>query len=248
MNHLPRGMLLGCQINAGNIQQATQNIEALIKEGRPSQVITLNAEMVYLAQSDERLKYIINSAQLVTPDGIGVVWGARYSGFSIEERVAGIDLLHRVCSLCASRGYSMYLLGAAPGIAHQAGVNLKKLYTGLKICGSRDGYFQEEESGLIIEEIRKASPHVLMVALGAPKQEYWIHQHKEQLSVPVSIGVGGSFDVIAGVKKRAPGLFIKLNLEWLYRLLQEPGRIKRQMVLPRFVWTVLRWGRRRVNK
>lgn len=243
MAGISRAMLMGCPIDMVNMQQAVRKIKDLIIAGIPSQVITLNAEIVYLAQKDDDLRNVIGSASMVTPDGIGVVWGGRYCGYHIEERVTGIDLLHHVCSMCAREGYGLYLLGAAPGIAAQAAVNLVDSYPRLRICGSRDGYFSPEETGTVIDEIRQARPQVLLAALGAPKQEYWIHKYKEQLGVPVSIGVGGSFDVIAGTKKRAPGFIIKLNLEWLYRLVQEPARVKRQLVLPRFVWAVIRHGR-----
>lgn len=232
--------ILGCCIDMVDSEQALKKAEEFILRGIPSQVITLNAEIAYMASNDERLKTVINEASLVTPDGIGIVWAARKKGYILKERVTGIDMVYNLCRLAALKGYKVFMLGAAPGVAEKAAEKLKQMYPRLMVCGTRDGYFKEEEKDEVIKGIREASPHILMVALGAPRQEFFINQHKDELGVPLCIGVGGSFDVIAGVKKRAPSFMIKLNLEWLYRLLSEPSRIKRQLALPKFVFKVLR--------
>ena len=239
--------ILGCMVNIKSMDQTVQIIEDFIDRGRPSQVITLNAEIIYQAQHNEALMKLINKADLVTPDGIGVIWAANQLGFKASERVSGIDLLYRLCQRAVFKGWRIYLLGAAPGLAEQAGEELKRLYPGLCICGSHHGYFSEADEPALIEEIKNLAPAILFVALGAPRQEFWIDQNKSILGVPVSVGVGGSFDVIAGIKKRAPRLFITLNLEWLYRLVSEPSRLKRQMVLPRYVGLILREKLRRKN-
>ncbi len=244
MHKKSKANILGSYIDIIDFAGAIDQIKTYIRLKKPTQVITLNAEIVYNAQEDKKLQKIINQADLVTPDGIGIVWAARRLGWEVKERVTGIDMVYNICEEAEKEGYKIYLLGAAPEVITKAAANLRQDYPQLNIVGTKDGYFTEEEIANIIDEIKKARPDILLVALGAPKQEYFIDEHKEALEVPVSIGVGGSFDVIAGVKKRAPAIFIKLNLEWLYRLITEPSRIKRQLVLPKFVWAVLRQGKR----
>ncbi|MDD2509552.1 MAG: WecB/TagA/CpsF family glycosyltransferase [Syntrophomonas sp.] len=232
--------ILGCQIDQVNMEEALAFIEKSIEESIPSHIITVNAEIVYQAQKDKQLQEVINAASLNTPDGIGIVWAARQLGFLLEERVTGIDLLDRLCSKAVAKGWRIFFLGAAPGIAEQAARKLLDKYPGLLIAGTGDGYFKEEEEKAVIAEIKALSPQILFLGLGAPKQEYFIRRNLKYLDKAVCIGVGGSFDVVAGIKKRAPKLFINLNLEWLYRLLVEPTRFKRQLALPRFAWLVLK--------
>lgn len=238
--HLNRANILGCFIDMVTMEEALYKVEQLINRKTSSQVITLNAEIVYQAYHNPDLRQIINQADLVTPDGIGIVWGGQKLGYPVKERVTGVDLLEKICTYAVERGWKIYLLGAAPGVAEKAGQNLRDKYPGLKICGVRNGYFEKEEEPGLINDIKAQQPDVLLVGLGAPRQEFWINQHRESMQVPVSIGVGGSFDVIAGIKKRAPRLFIKLNLEWLYRLITEPSRFKRQLALPRFAGLIIR--------
>jgi len=240
MNNRLRAFILGCYVDIINFQDALEQIKYYIKIGKPRHIITLNAEIVYIAQYDQALQEIINGADLVTPDGIGIVWGAKHLGYEIKQRITGIDLLYSLCQEAAKFHWKIYLLGAAPGVAQKAMLKLGQLYPGLEIVGTRDGYFSSEETPAIINEIKENKPEILFVALGAPKQEIWIKQYKEQLGVPVCIGVGGSLDVVAGNKQRAPRWMIKLNLEWLYRLIDEPSRIKRQLALPKFVAMILK--------
>ncbi|HNX92703.1 MAG TPA: WecB/TagA/CpsF family glycosyltransferase, partial [Syntrophomonas sp.] len=174
------------------------------------------------------------------PDGIGIVWAGRRLGYPFEERVSGIDLLYLICERAPQEGWKIYFLGAAPGIADEAARQLTQKYPAINICGIHDGYFSEEQQQSMLEEIKALQPDILFVALGAPGQEYWIHKYRQAIEVPVAIGVGGSFDVIAGIKSRAPEWMIRANLEWLYRLLKEPSRLKRQMALPKFVLLILR--------
>lgn len=237
---MQKANILGCMIDIIDMEQALKTIDRIIAGGKPSQIITLNAEIVYNAQNDRALRNIINSAQMVTPDGIGIVWGARILGYQIKSRVTGIDLVHRLCEMAAARGWKIYLFGAAPGVAEMAAQKLTEQYQGLKICGCRDGYFAESEVENIIKDIKAQAPEILLVALGAPKQEIFIKKHKNKLGVPVCLGIGGSLDVLSGIKLRAPKVFIKLNLEWFYRLLTEPSRFRRQLALPKFAWMVIK--------
>lgn len=240
--------ILGCKVHLVNMAEAMQIVEQMIEDDQNgNQVVTLNAEIIYQTKKEIKLQNIINQANLVTADGIGTVWAARTLGYPQKERVSGIDLIHELCIMGATRGWKIYLLGAAPGVAKKAGQELKQSYPGLKVCGSWHGYFSLQDENEIIADINSKSPDILFVALGAPKQEYWINQKRDTLKVPVCMGVGGSFDVIAGIKKRAPKVFIALNLEWLYRLLTEPSRWKRQLALPAFVLAVLKQKYGRAN-
>jgi len=232
--------ILGCRVDLLTAEEAISGIKDIIDRRKPAHIITLNAEIVYQAQASQDLRKIINSADMITPDGIGIVWAGRKLGFNIRERVTGIDLFYRLCREAPNQGWKIYLLGSAPGVAEAAGRQLAAAYPGLQICGTHHGYFGEEDMPAMVQEIRGLAPHILFVALGAPKQEMWIKKYKEKLEVPACIGVGGSLDVIAGCKKRAPSWMIKLNVEWLYRLLAEPSRIKRQLVLPKFVGLILK--------
>lgn len=235
-----RVTLLGCPVDLVSMDTALDRIETIIAGKRPAQVVTLNAEILYHAREDRVFQALLHKADLVTPDGIGVVWAADQLGYQPQGRVSGIDLLYQICQRAAQRHWSIYLLGAAPGVAEKAAGELTVLFPGLQVGGTHHGYFSEHEEQQVVEKIRAVSPEVLFVALGAPRQEKWIEKYQSRLSAGVCIGVGGSLDVVAGIKNRAPELFIKFNLEWLYRLFKEPSRIKRQMVLPRFVLLVLR--------
>lgn len=237
--------ILGSKLNPVSMAQSLDIISNGIEQRRALHVITLNAEMVYQARRNPQLRQVINQADLVTADGIGVVWGARHLGIQVPERVAGIDLMLNLAERAAARGWPLYLLGAAPGVAAEAARQLKQRWPGLIVSGCQDGYFTSRQVPQIVADINASSAQILCVALGAPKQEYWIREHIHELQVPVMIGVGGSLDVVSGNKKRAPGLFIKLNLEWLYRLLSEPSRLRRQLILPLFVFDILVEGLKR---
>jgi len=239
LSNQEQAVILGCKVDMLTSGQCLARIAAWVDSQTPAQVITLNAEIVFQAQTNPELLQIINQAQLVTPDGIGIVWGGKQLGYPIAERVSGIDLLESICQAAPAGRWGIYLLGAAPGVASEAALQLQRRFPGLLICGTQHGYFQDADVADIIEDINRSRADILIVSLGAPKQEQWISRYQGEISVPVRIGAGGSLDVIAGHKKRAPGWMIRLNLEWLYRLLAEPSRWRRQMVLPKFVWLIL---------
>lgn len=235
--------VLGCRLDPLTMSATLDWVQSLIdksESGGSYHIITLNAEIAYQAYYDPALRDLINRARIVTPDGIGIVWGARKLGIDVPERVTGIDLMEQICQRAAARGWRIYLLGAAPGIAEAAAHKLQERYPGLTVAGFQHGYFNDSEEQEIIDDIIRTAPQILFVGLGAPRQEWWIDQYKNELKVPVCIGVGGSLDVISGHKQRAPGWMIKLNLEWLYRLTAEPSRYKRQLVLPRFAWLIIK--------
>lgn len=237
--------ILGVKLHCVTMDEAVGRVEAFTREGRFRLVVTLGTEMVMRAQEDPAFRELVNGADLVVADGAGLLWAARRCGFALPERVAGIDLVGRLAARLAQAGGSFFLLGAAPGVAADAGRALLERHPGLRLAGVRDGYFQEDEP--VVQEVASSGASVLLVGLGSPRQEAWMRRHQERLGVGVGIGVGGSFDVLSGRKTRAPEWMIRLHLEWLYRLACEPSRVGRMMALPRFMATIWRSGRRAVS-
>lgn len=232
--------ILGILVDSLTMEEAVSRCDIFIHQGGSHLIATANAEMIMMAQQDKELASILANADLVVPDGAGVVWAARQQGYSMPERVAGFDLTQRLLLLSEEKGYKIFMFGGAPGIADHARITAQKLYPKLKVVGVRDGYFSGTEESDIIDEIHNAQPDILLVALGVPKQEKWIMRHKEMLSIPLSIGVGGTFDVMAGTVTRAPLWMQRANLEWFYRLVSQPNRALRMLALPRFALQVLR--------
>ncbi len=205
---------------------------------RHGQIVTINPEMISAAQSNPEFADIIKKAELVVADGIGVEIGLKILGYSVK-RIAGIDLGKALIEKFTASGKSVAMIGAKPGVVDSAVVNLSKEYQNLNVVYSHDGYFDNDED--IIDSVISANPDLILVALGSPKQEFFIHNIKEKLPNSTLIGLGGSFDVWAGVVERAPKIYQKLGLEWLYRTLKEPKRFKRIFpTLPLFVLKVLK--------
>lgn len=231
--------VLNVNIDALTMEESVSVVEKFITDKIPKYVVTANAEIVMLAQRDQEFAGIIERADLVLPDGAGVVWAARYNGYVVPERVAGFDLVQQLMIQSAQKGHRIYMFGGAPGVVTKAKETAQSKYPGVNIVGTRHGYFTESENSEIIEDIRKCQPDILLIALGVPKQEQWVTKNLTTLGIPVSIGVGGTFDVMAGVMQRAPLWMQKANLEWLFRLMLQPKRIIRMMALPQFVCKVL---------
>ena len=230
--------ILGVGIDCIDSEEALTQIENFIADGNPHQVVTANAEIIYQASRNEKMRNVINQAQMVTADGSGVVWASKQLGHPLRQRVTGIDLVNSICEQSARKGWKLYILGAAPGVAATAAVNIRQKFPGCNIVGTHHGYFNAKEEKQIVAELLQLQPDVLFVALGAPKQEYWIAEHMAQLQIPVSMGIGGSMDVLSGNVKRAPRWMQKMSLEWLYRLLIQPTRFKRVLALPKFMLAV----------
>ena len=231
--------ILGVNVNSLTMAEAVETVKNFIEKGERRLIATANAEMIMRATYDVELKTILNAADLVVPDGAGTVWAAGYLGHPMPERVAGYDLSQELMRLAPSKKYKLYFFGSAPGVADLAKAKAEKWYPGIDIVGTRNGFFSAEDEQSIIADIKAKKPDILLVALGVPKQEKWLYTHLDELNVPVSIGVGGSFDVMAGVMKRAPLWMQKAKLEWLYRGLKQPSRIGRLMALPKFVFKVM---------
>lgn len=196
------------------------------------------------AQADAQFHRTLQQADLCVADGIGLLWAARRLGAHLPERVTGSDLVPLVAQQAARAGWRLYLLGAAPGVAERTARLLEQQNPGLRIAGAYAGSPAAAEAPDIVQRVSAARPDVLFVAYGAPAQDMWIARHKADLGVPVMMGVGGAFDHIAGVQRRAPAIVQRVHLEWLFRLVTQPWRWRRQLALPRFVWAVLRQGRR----
>jgi N-acetylglucosaminyldiphosphoundecaprenol N-acetyl-beta-D-mannosaminyltransferase len=233
---------LGVRIDAVTFEQVLASIEEFIADGRPHQIVTVNPEFVMAAQSDVEFRHIINSSALALPDGVGVWWAGRHLGRPLPDRITGVDLVERLAALSADRGYRLFFLGAMPDVADEAVEVMRKRYPGMAVVGTYAGSPRREEDAAIVERVRATIPDVLFVAYGAPAQDHWIARNMGRLKVPVCIGVGGSFDYIAGVHPRAPRWMRHLGLEWLHRLITQPWRWRRMMALPRFAWQVL-WSK-----
>lgn len=234
--------VLGIKFSNVNMEQAVKKAVDLINNDGNKMIFTPNPEIVIEASKDEKLANIINDADMVVADGIGVVIGSKIIGKPLPERVAGYDLVQNIFKEIKNTDKTVYFFGAAPNVAKTAAKKMEELHNGLKVVGTHNGYFDNDDE--IINEINSLKPDILLVGLGAPKQEYWIYNNKDKLDVNLSIGVGGSFDVMAGQVKRAPMFFRKLGLEWFYRLITQPTRAKRMLRLPLFLIKVILTGRR----
>ena len=232
--------ILGVKIDKIGFDAAVEKAYELLKSEGTSAIFTPNPEIVMLAHEDEEFKSILNSADLCTADGIGVVYAAKILNTPVPERVAGFDVTCALLERVSRSGEGVFLFGAKPGVAELAKEKMEEKYSGINIAGTGNGYFKEEDEAEIVEEINKSGAKLLLVCLGAPKQEKWIARNREKLGVNLCMGVGGTLDVFAGVAKRSPDIFIKLNLEWLYRLAKNPSRIGRFVALPKFILTVMK--------
>ena len=215
-------------------EAVARGCELLAGEGA-HYVVTPNPEIVETCRADAAANAAVNGADLVLPDGIGIVYGAKILHQPLRGRVPGIEFGTGMIERCARLGKSVYLLGAKPGVAEQAAENLKNRFPGLVIAGTHDGYFTDAESDVIAAEIRASGADMALVCLGAPKQEKWMAQYGAATGAKLLLGLGGSLDVFAGVAQRAPEFYCKHNLEWFYRLIKNPSRAGRMMKLPLFL-------------
>lgn len=227
--------ILNINFDVIQIDDATQKLINAIENNEKCFVVTPNPEIVMIAQKDLELKKIINSADLVIADGIGIVLASKFNKIKIKNRVAGYDLVQKFFSM--SKNYKIYFLGSSSQIIELAKKNMQEKFKNINIVGAHNGFFDNEEE--IINQINLLNPDVLLVGMGAPKQEKWIYKYKDKLNAKVFIGIGGSFDVMSGKIKRAPTIFQKLGLEWLYRLIKQPKRFWRMLALPKFLVAVL---------
>ena len=230
--------ILGCRLDILDAAAATEHIIDAARAGSGIQVVTLGTEMVVHAQRDERFRAIVNAAGLSLCDTVGLLAVARRRGAKLQARVTGVELVEHLCAVAARDDFPVYFLGGADGVAADAAAILEVRFPGLRVAGVRNGYFSEDEIATIVAAIQESGARLLFVGLGSPRQEFWISEHLRETGCGAGIGVGGSFDVLSGRVPRAPYLWRRFGLEWLYRLLREPQRWRRQLALPYFVWLV----------
>ena len=232
--------ILDVAIDRTTMAKTLAQVESYIASGKPHLIVTADAASVVIAHRNPEFKKIVNGADLVTPDGNGIVWASKRQGRPVEQRVSGVDIAEKLCALSAKSGYRIYFLGAAPGVAALAAENLMLKYPGCQIVGSHDGYFSQDTDESVAAEIAAAKPDILLVAMGMPRQEQFIRKTENITGAKVAMGVGGTFDVFSGKTKRAPKLVQKLKLEWFWRVLLNPTMASKVMMLPTFVFAVLK--------
>ena len=229
--------IMGLQFDNITMEEALDAAKALLQGEHAARVVTPNAEIAYEALHDENMRTLLNSAELMLPDGAGVVLASKILKTPLKQKVAGVDFADGLLGVLETTGQSLYLLGSKPGIGELAAQKMMQKHPRLRIAGIADGYFQDEAP--VIDKINASGADVLFVCLGALKQEQFMARHQKALHVKLMAGLGGSLDSFAGTVKRAPKWMIRLNLEWLYRLIKEPKRFKRMLRLPKYLWAVV---------
>ncbi len=231
--------LLDTWIDRISIADASERVHEFVCSGVPNHIVTVNLDFLRLSKLDRSFRDIVNDSAMVVADGMPLVWASRRTGSPLPGRIAGVDLAVECARLAADHGYRMFLLGAAPGVAAAAADVLRSQFPGLAVAGTHaPSALDDEADAETIRIIKAASPDILLVAFGAPKQEKWISKYKDVLQVPVLMGVGGSFDILSGRVNRAPGWMQQSGMEWFFRFLEEPGRLWRRYFLndlPTFV-------------
>lgn len=230
--------ILGISVDRVTKRQALEQFEGFLETDGLSFIATPNPEIILAAQKDPRIKEVLNSADLNIPDGAGIVRASAILGQPLPERVTGIDFSYAALQRLAELGGSVFFLGGKPGIAEKAVARMTEKIPSLRVAGFRDGYFKSFEEDEVVKEINDSGADFLCAALGAPKQEFFIYEHRAELKAKAAVGIGGSLDVWSGTLKRAPQFYIDRNMEWLYRMMQEPSRIKRIWKLPVFLLKV----------
>ncbi|MCX6345137.1 MAG: WecB/TagA/CpsF family glycosyltransferase [Armatimonadetes bacterium] len=237
---VPSISLLGVKVHRVTMAMTIEAIRGFIASGKPHMIVTADASMIAMAQSDSELKEIVNAADLVTPDGSGLIKGAKILGTPLVERVSGVDICRKMCAMSAEMGFSVFFLGSEPGIAEAAAENLQKQFPGMRVAGTQHGYFKPDQDAEIVTLVRESGAGVLLAGMGIPRQEKWIKKHLNELGVCVAMGVGGSMDIFSGKIKRAPVWMQNHGLEWIYRLCQDPSKIKKVAILPKFLLMVVK--------
>jgi N-acetylglucosaminyldiphosphoundecaprenol N-acetyl-beta-D-mannosaminyltransferase len=239
--------IMGVRINNISMSEVMRLAEQKIENDERYIIYTPNTEIIMMCRKDEEFLNLMNSSDINVPDGVGLIYAGKIRKYPLKEKVAGYDLSINLLKMADEKGLKLYVVGGRPGVAEAAMKNVQNKYPGIEIVGTQHGYFKgthlgqkgHEEEMSVIEDINKQKPHILFVGFGAKKQEQWIEYNKGLINANVIIGNGGTLDGLAGIVKRAPDIYINLGLEWLYRLIKEPKRITRQIVLPVFMLKVI---------
>ncbi|MDR7856565.1 WecB/TagA/CpsF family glycosyltransferase [Tissierella sp.] len=239
--------IFGVKIHNIRFDEAIKELENFLKGNELKAVYTPNPEIVMGAKDNSNLRELINKGDLVTADGIGLIYASKIKGKPICERVTGYDLSIRLLEIANENNYKIYFLGGKDGVAKSAAERVKNTYPNIEIAGYHHGYFKGSHTGdddsqdeiKIVEDINSSNPDIIFVGLGFPKQEIWIDKNRHRIKGKVILGIGGVLDILAGNLKMTPEIFRKLGVEWLHRLIRQPSRIKRQIVIPKFMLKVL---------
>lgn len=230
--------VLGCPMDVASMDGTVEKIRGAIVSGNFTQHVVVNVAKIINMRTDVQLNESVRSCDIINIDGMGVVLGARFLGHSVPQRVAGVDLFHELLKMSAANNFSVFLLGAKDEVVAQATNNVKSLYPGLKVAGFHHGYFWDEEE-VLVEKIRSSGAQLLFVAVTSPMKENFINRWRDRLGVTFVMGVGGTFDVVAGKVKRAPLWMQNWGLEWLFRIIQEPKRMWRRYLVTNTRFAIL---------
>ena len=233
-----RSKILGVGFDNLTMGEALDAAMGLMQSKKGGYLATPNPEIVMLCQENTELSKAVSDADMVLPDGIGIIYGAKILGTPLKQKIPGIDFIQELFSEMSKKHMSVFLLGAKPGVAELAEEKLKTRYAGLQFLGTNDGYFSDDRP--IIEKINSAAPDLLLVCLGTPKQELWMSKSSDKLDVGLMAGLGGSLDVFAGIVERAPEKWRSMGFEWLYRLINDPSRASRMSSIPKFCVAIIK--------
>lgn len=238
-----RYRILNTYVNALSMDETIAEVQRIIKAGVPTQHVVINASKVNLMEQDARLAEIVNACPIINADGASIVWAARQLGIPLNERVAGIDLFENLVALAAEKGFGIYLFGAKEEVVLKVKSIFEERYPGIRIVGYRNGYFTDADEPEIVADMASSGADMMFVAFSSPKKEYWVNKYLAQIGIPFVMGVGGSFDVVAGVTDRAPKWMQDHGLEWFYRFVQEPGRLWKRYIVgnAKFVALVMKY-------
>ncbi len=226
-----RVKILNTYVNVVSMNETVSLVEKIIKERKPTQHVVINALKVNLMEDDSELRRIINSCPLINADGASIIWAAKRLGIPLKERVTGCDLFQELVKVASVKGYKIYLFGAKEEVVTRVKSIFEQKYPGIQIAGYRNGYFTEADEPEIVKNMSESGADMMFVAFSSPKKEYWVNKYLNQLNIPFVMGVGGSFDIVAGVTERAPVWWQEHGLEWLYRFIQEPRRMWKRYII-----------------
>lgn len=223
--------ILNTYVNALSMGETLECVEKIIKERKPTQHVVINASKVNLMEKDSKLREIVNGCPLINADGASIVWAAKKLGIPLKERVTGCDLFQILVSVAAKKKYKIFLFGAKEEVVKKVKQIFEAQYPGIQIVGYRNGYFKEADEPEIVKKMHDSGADMMFVAFSSPKKEYWVNKYLKDIDIPFVMGVGGSFDIVAGVTERAPLWFQRHGLEWFYRFIQEPKRMWKRYII-----------------
>lgn len=226
-----RFKIMNTYVNAISMEETISEIEKIIEKKKPTQHVVINASKVNLMEKDPKLRKIVNSCPLINADGASIVWAAKRLGIPLKERVTGCDLFQKLVVVAEEKGYKIYLFGAKEEVVKKVKAIFEEKYPDIQIVGYRNGYFTEADEPEIVKDMAESGADMMFVAFSSPKKEYWVNKYIKQLNIPFVMGVGGSFDIVAGVTERAPKWWQDHGLEWLYRFIQEPRRMWKRYII-----------------